>query len=92
MGLDIALVDEVGQTIDSVGDPKNFLHKLLPAADEDSPTLLSKIDWYGDTVFNYLQIKQFLREWGQLESAAASSEERDLLVAVRSLAVRCRND
>jgi len=62
MGLDITLLDCNGKTLETVGDPHNYLHKLLPTADEDSDSLLSKVDWYGDTQFNYLQMKKFLEE------------------------------
>ena len=92
MGLDIVLTDCNGEPMESIGDPKNFLHKVLPPADEAPDSVLAKIDWYGDTYFNYLQIKRFLEEWDQLEQRAESSEEKALIVAVRRLAVRCQND
>jgi hypothetical protein len=92
MGLNIALTDCNGEFIERIDDPKNFLHKLLPPADEASDSVLAKIDWYGDTYFNYLQIKRFLEEWGQLEQRAESSEEKYLINGVRQLAVRCQND
>jgi hypothetical protein len=68
------------------------VHKLLPPADEASESVLAKIDWYGDTYFNYLQIKRFLEEWDQLEQRAETSEEKALIVGVRQLAVRCQDD
>lgn len=92
MGLDIALVNYKGEILDSVSDPKNFLHKLLPDANEDSKALLSKIDWYGDTFFNYLQMKQFLEEWEDLRKCASTTEEQTLVDGVRGLAVRCAED
>jgi hypothetical protein len=92
MGLGIVLTDCSGKFLERVGDPKNFLHKLLPRADEASESVLAKIDWYGDTYFNYLQVKRFLEEWDQLEQRAESPEEKALLVGVRQPAVRCRSD
>jgi hypothetical protein len=92
MGLNIVLTDCNGEPMESIDDPKNFLHKLLPPADEASDSVLAKIDWYGDTYLNYLQIKRFLEEWDQLEQRAESSEEKALIVALRRLAVRCQND
>lgn len=62
MGLSAALTDCNGAIIDRIDDPKNFLHKLLRPADYASDGVLAKIDWYGDTYFNYLQIKQFLED------------------------------
>ena len=92
MGLNIVFTDFNGELIESIDDPKNFLHKLLPQADEASDSVLAKIDWYGDTYFNYLQMKLFLEEWDQLEQRAESAEEKVLIVALRRLAVRCQND
>ena len=92
MGLSIVLTDCNGELIELINDPKNFLHTLLPPANEASDSVLAKIDWYGDTYFNYLQIKGFLEEWDQLEQRAESSEEKALIVALRRLAVRCQND
>jgi hypothetical protein len=92
MGLAIVVTDYTGEVFDRVGDPKNFLHRLLPAADGCSTTLLTKIDWYGDTYFNYLQMGLFLNEWDQLEQRAATPEEVELVEGVRRLAERCRKD
>lgn len=80
------------EVIDRIDDPKNLLHKLLPPADEESESVLAKIDWYGDTYFNYLQIRRFLSEWDQLEQGAQSDDEKGLIVGVRHLAQRCRKD
>jgi hypothetical protein len=92
MGLTAALTDCNSAIIERIDDPKNFLHKLLPPADGASDCVLAKIDWYGDTYFNYLQITQFLEEWDRLEQRAESSEVKTLIVAVRRLAVRCQRD
>jgi hypothetical protein len=80
------------EVLDRVDDPHNFLHGLLPPADEESHQLLAKIDWYGDTYFNYLQMKIFLDEWDQLARRAQTPEERTLLDEVRRLALRCQKD
>jgi hypothetical protein len=92
MGLNIVLTDCNGKLLERIDDPKNFLHKLLPPADEASESVLAKIDWYGDTCFNYLQVKRFLEEWDQLEQRAESAEEKALIVSVRQVAMRCAND
>jgi hypothetical protein len=49
MGSGIAVVDFKGETLDGDDDTQNFLHRLLPPSDEDSESLLAKIDCYGDT-------------------------------------------
>jgi hypothetical protein len=92
MGLSIVLTDYSGNSFERIDDPRNVLHKLLPQCDEDSSTVLAKIDWYGDTYFNYLQMKRFLEEWEQLEQRVENPEEDELLDGVRSLAKRCRED
>jgi hypothetical protein len=56
MGLSIILADCNGELIQRFDDPKNVLHKLLPASSETSNVTLAKIDWYGYTYFNYLQM------------------------------------
>ena len=92
MGLGIVVTDYTNTVFDRVDDPKNILHRLLPPCDEESASVLSKIDWYGDTYFNYLQLGQFMREWEQLRQRAETSEERELIDGVMNLARRCRED
>jgi hypothetical protein len=92
MGLGIELTDSNGKILERVDDPRNFLHRLLPPASEASGCVLAKIDWYGDTYFNYVQIKGLLEEWGQLEERAESPEESALVDGVRRLAVQCQKD
>jgi hypothetical protein len=93
MGISVALVNCLGQPLETVvGDPKNLLHRLLPPTDEDSVTLLTKIDWYDDTYFNYLQMKIFLKEWDKLAKEVRTPEEPNLIEAIRLLAVRCQSE
>ena len=92
MGLNIVLTDCNGEFVERIDDPKNVLHRLLPPADEASESVLAKIDWYGHTYFNHLQIRRFLREWDQLEQRVQSPEEKALIAGVRQLALRCQKD
>jgi hypothetical protein len=92
MGLNIVVTDYTGKSFEKIDDPKNILHRLLPPSDEESASLLAKIDWYGDTYFNYLQVKQFLEEWGQLQQRAQIPEENELVEGVKRLAQRCQRD
>ncbi len=89
MGLSIAVSGLGGEILEQVDDPKNYLHRLLLAADERNISVLSKIDWYGDTYFNYLQLPGFLAEWEVLAPRTTTAEERALIDAVRRLAQRC---
>lgn len=92
MGLSVLLTDYSGRVFERVDDPRNFLHKLLPDTEEESPSMLTKVDWYGDTYFNYLQVKRFLEEWGQLQQRAETPEEKELVDGVRRLATQCKKD
>ena len=92
MGLTIALQDESGNRIKEVYDPTNILHKLLPSYDDRTYQCLRFIDWYGDTVFNYLQMESFLTEWNRIREAEKSHEERELLSQIEDLARRVQNE
>jgi hypothetical protein len=87
VGLYIALQKESSVVVEGVADDKNVLHKLLPRNDG---SLLSGIDWYGDTTFNGLQMKQFLAEWDELQKIAAA-DDAVLLGAIQELASRCQS-
>jgi hypothetical protein len=92
MGLDIRLETETGDIIDSAGDPHFFLERLLPLPGDESGSMLSWIDRYGNTSFNHLQMKPFLKEWDQLSPRAQSPEVKELLSKIRELAVRCSKE
>ncbi len=86
MGLTVALQNEDGNPIDMVFDPKNHLHRLLPSHDDESYQCLRFIDWYGETVFNRLQIPTLLAEWERIAVKAKSNEERELMRRIEKLA------
>lgn len=90
--INIALVDEEGRILKQVGQQfdTHYLDSLLPSAEDSRSQCLRFVDPYGDTVFNRLQMDQFLREWEELETRAASSDGKELLRSVRELAERCR--
>jgi hypothetical protein len=92
MGLDVELQDEWGGRIDSIGDPKNLLARLLPTENDPEYVMLSAIDPYGDTVFNGRQMVRFLLEWAKIACKAETSEEKGLVAKIESLAHRCRNE
>ncbi len=92
MGLTVVLETERGQRLDAIDDPTNILHRLLPSHDDETYQLLRFIDWYGDTVFNLLQIDTFLKEWSRLRSRAHAPEELELLLRIEKLARRCKDE
>lgn len=91
MGLGISLQDELGAELETVVDPKNLLGKLLPEQDDPAHPMLGSIDFYGDTVFNRMQMGRFLTEWTDVATKAGTPEERALVTAVRELALRCQD-
>lgn len=92
MGLNVVLETERGEPLEEVGDPTNLLHRLLPSQDDPSYKYLRFIDWYGDTIFNRLQIEPFLAEWQRLLNKARTIEESALLEEIKRLAERCRSE
>ena len=51
--------------------------------------MLAAVDWYGDTIFNRLQMDRFLSEWEILKQRSSTSEEAALIEKVKELALRC---
>jgi hypothetical protein len=71
------------------GDP-HLLDSLLLEASNALFHVLQFIDPYGDTVFNRLQMDEFLAEWDMLTERGRSLEQREVLAEVRALASLCR--
>ena len=92
MGLSVVLEDEDGNSVKMVTDPHNLLHELLPTYDDETFICLHYIDWYGDTVFNRLQIPQFLLEWERVKNKAKSKDEQILLQEIEKLAIDCQTE
>ena len=92
MPLSVALETERGEQLASVEDRANALHRLLPSGDDSSYHHLRFIDWYGDTVFNQLQMEPFLDEWARLKEVAETTEETALVEQVAALALRCEDE
>lgn len=90
MGISVVLEDEVGAPLETLEDPTNILHKILPASGDTSFRCLAFIDWYGNTVFNRLQADTFLSEWSAIERniGAEDTRSKELAAGVRRLAER----
>ncbi len=92
MGLVINLQDEEGETEEVVCDDHNLLHQILPTLDNNSYQLLKYVDWYGDTVFNVLQMKLFLEEIDRLIIQESNSPEKvEILNKIKLLGKKCQN-
>ena len=90
MGIYVALRTERGEEVASVSDTRNILHDLLPQPYTDSNSMLDWIDWYGNTMFNHVQMKRLLEEWDGLSEHVRKPEGKALLASIRGLAERCQ--
>jgi hypothetical protein len=88
--LAVAVERENGEVVEKMPDERNLLCKPLPVGMEQPNGLLGLIDPYGDTVFNRLQIDQFLAEWATVAERARNDEEKAIVIGVAALAERCR--
>lgn len=68
-----------------------LLDRILPIGDASFP-LLQYIDEYGNTVFNGRQMPQFLKEWDVIVGMAESGDDRKVLLEIRDIAVRCKDE
>ena len=92
MGFNVELQDEFGGCIARVDDPLCLLDKLMPELGDESYPFLGSIDPYGDTTFNGLQMRRFLKEWDTVRQEAKTADEETLIAAVEELARRCRDE
>ena len=92
MGLSIELMDCNQKVLGRVDDTTNFLHRAMPPMNEESRSLLTKVDWYGDSYFNYLQMNQFLREWSELSTPELKANEKALLEEVKKFALSAQRN
>jgi hypothetical protein len=90
MGLNVILENEDGIPVESVLDGKGSLLKLVRSVGADGHILLAFIDPYGNTVFNRLQMGQFLTEWEVVLERAFTPEDKMLVAQVKVLAERCQ--
>lgn len=88
MGLTIHLQDAKGKVLETVTDESNLLHKILPGNEDSRFQSISRIDWYGDTTFNRMQMEDVIREFGRLDSRTLSPEEKEMVSEIVSLAKR----
>lgn len=66
MALSITLEGEFGDKLETVLDSENLLHRLLPRQENAEYALLHYIDWYGNTIFNRMQMKSLISDLQKL--------------------------
>jgi hypothetical protein len=62
LGIDIILERGKGDIVESVSDPTNTFHRVLPPLENKNFCCINRIDQYGNTVFNRLQVKDVRNE------------------------------
>jgi hypothetical protein len=92
MGITVSLTTEREEVLEETGDPANHLHRFLPASDDTSYVLVNYIDWYGNTIFNRIQMPRFTKEWASLRQAAIASGASDLHTKIATMATRCSEE
>lgn len=92
MGMTVLLTTERGEVLDEISDPSNHMHRILPGGEDAGYVLVNFIDWYGDTVFNRLQMPRFRDEWARLRNAALADGARVLHAKVAAMAERCSEE
>jgi len=92
MSIDVIRQDENYQEIELVEDVNNRLPRLLPSFQDQSFPLLRFVDWYGNTIFNRMQVEELLGEWSRLYERAQSDEDKHLLREIEALAKRCLDE
>lgn len=89
VGLTVTLQDENGNAHESVEDPRNLLHAVLPGSEDSRFPWAGSIDRYGDTTFNRVQAERLHTEWLRLAVTAADPETQALLRRIEDLLKRC---
>jgi hypothetical protein len=92
MGIEVVVEDERGSKIASLEDPTNILHRVLPARDEPGYHWLNRVDWYGDTTFNRIQINEVRQELQRLANGTRSPEELHIIQQIDALAAKIESE
>ena len=87
MSLVVKLEDDLGERSEWV-----MLHGVVPPDGDESFALLDGIDPFGKTVFNHLQMKNFLKEWERVKDRVRDESQREAWDKVKSMAEQCRDD
>src|SRR5271157_5201081 len=90
MGFAIRLEGERGVVKEQLLDLENTLSRLLPSWEDPSFHCLRYIDPYGNTVFNHLQMDEFIEELKRIRAVATTEVERAFVDSIESMAIRCK--
>jgi hypothetical protein len=87
MSLLVKLEDDLGEHGEWV-----MLYGVIPANDERDFPLLRCIDPFGKTVFNHLQMEDFLKEWDRVHERARDESQKDSWQKIKQMAGQCKTD
>ncbi len=87
MSLVVKLEDQLGEDSEWI-----ILHDVLPPREEMQFALLRGIDQFGNTVFNHLQMENFLQEWLRIQDRAHDESQKQAWQKVKEMAEKCRDD
>jgi hypothetical protein len=90
MGFNITLEGEDRKIKERVDDPYDVINRVRPTYDDPRFKLIRYIDPYGDTVFNWLQMDDFLADWRLFSATAIDERAQLLLKQVEELAQKIR--
>jgi hypothetical protein len=91
MGLDVAIQDEDGKQLEFVLDERNMIGPLLGYPSFSQSPMVASIDRHGDTIFNRIQMEQFLIEWSDITTKTLSTDDRIIVTRVKELAEMVRS-
>ena len=86
MSLVVKLEDDLGEHGEWV-----ILNGIIPLEDASFPVLRG-IDPFGKTVFNHLQMREFLREWEIVKDRVRDESQMEAWEKVKRMAESCRHD
>ena len=91
MGLLIRLEDQDGYEV-AFMEETELLKPLIPSMDDEAYELLSYVDPYGDTIFNWVQAPALIKDLERAKIRASSEATVALVDRVIALAERALND
>jgi glutathione synthase/RimK-type ligase-like ATP-grasp enzyme len=92
MAVNCVLEGEQGDDVERLSDPEGVLNSLIPSMEEATFQCWRFIDLYGDTVFNTLQMSQFLSELKVIRARCSSAQAARILDELERLGHRCLDE
>ena len=92
MGIDLQWINERGEILEGIPDPRNAVAKIMGAvSDVERSICLRFIDPYGDTVFNREQMAILCEELHSVSERSLDDDAREHLKNIVELAARAQS-